>query len=82
MTKTIDRMEKAGLVERRQGMPDRRQVRVLITAEGRRRVDAALNDARAHEAEILSEYSDDETTELKALLRTLIERTAATPKED
>lgn len=82
MTKTIDRMEKSGLVDRRQGEPDRRQVRVFITAEGRRRVDAALDDAKRHEDEVLSEYPAEEARQLKTMLQTLIERNGAPPNDD
>ena len=82
MTKTIDRMVGSGLVERRQGDPDRRQVRVFITAEGRRRVDAALEDAKLHESEVLADYSADEAAQLKSMLQTLIERNGAPPNDD
>jgi DNA-binding MarR family transcriptional regulator len=82
MTKTIDRMVKSGLVDRRQGDPDRRQVRIFITEEGRRRVDAALDDAKSHEAEVLAEYSEDEARRLKSMLLTLIERNGASPIDD
>lgn len=75
MTKTIDRMVKAGLVERRTGAEDRRQVRIFSTPEGRKRVRAALKDAKSHEADILSDYDDDEAAKLKAMLLSLIERT-------
>lgn len=75
MTKTIDRMVKTGLVERRTGAEDRRQVRIFSTPEGRKRVRAALKDAKSHEADILSDYDDDEAAKLKAMLLSLIERT-------
>ena len=82
MTKTIDRMEKSGLVDRRQGEPDRRQVRIFITAEGRRRIVAALKEAKHHEKEVLAEYSADEAQRLKSMLKTLIERNRALPNVD
>lgn len=82
MTKTIDRMEGTGLVERRQGEPDRRQVRIFITAEGQRRVDAALEEAKRHENEVLADYSADEAARLKSMLQTLIERNGAPPNDD
>lgn len=72
MTKIIDRMERAGLVERRAGTDDRRQVRIHITPTGRRRVAAALKDAKSHEAEVLSRYGTEESARLKYLLRSLI----------
>ncbi len=72
MTKIVDRMERAGLVERRSGAKDRRQVRVHITPSGRRRLAAALNDAKSHEADVLSRYGEDDSARLKSLLRSLI----------
>ncbi len=41
-TRLIDRMETAGLVRRERVAGDRRGVRVVLTAEGRRRHDAAF----------------------------------------
>lgn len=75
MTKTIDRMERTGLVVRRPGDSDRRQVQVFITPDGRRRVRAALRDAKQHEAEVLSRYGTAEATRLKEMLLSLIELT-------
>jgi DNA-binding MarR family transcriptional regulator len=72
MTKIIDRMESAGLVERRPGTDDRRQVRIHITADGRRRVASALKDAKRHEADVLSRYGAADAARLKSLLRSLI----------
>lgn len=82
MTKTIDRMERSGLVTRRRGEPDRRQVRVYITAEGRKRVKDALAAAKQHEAEVLSDYTPEESQRLKAMLQALIERNGAPAGED
>lgn len=82
MTKTIDRMERAGLVVRRPGAADRRQVQVFATPAGRRRVRAALRDAKAHEAEVLSRYGADESARLKEMLLSLIERTGAAEDEE
>jgi DNA-binding MarR family transcriptional regulator len=72
MTKIVDRMERAGLVERRPGEKDRRQVRIFITPEGRRRVDAALRDARRHEADVLAGLTAADAARLKSVLRSLI----------
>lgn len=74
MTKIVDRMARSGLVVRRPGAEDRRQVRVFITDEGRRRVDAALSDAKAHEDEVLSRIGAADSDRLKAMLRSLIDR--------
>jgi MarR family transcriptional regulator, organic hydroperoxide resistance regulator len=82
MTKTIDRMVRSGLVTRRKGEPDRRQVRVFITPEGRNRVQGALSAAKLHESDVLSDYGHDEAQRLKSMLQSLIERNGATPRED
>ena len=74
MTKIIDRMTEAGLVERRPDDSDRRKVRIFISDDGRRRVDAALADAKTHEREVLADYSPAEAAQMKSMLRTLLER--------
>lgn len=81
MTKIVDRMVNSGLVVRRQGAADRREVRIHITDEGRRRVDAALADAKRHEAEVLADYDADEKERLKDMLRTLIARNGEQPDQ-
>ena len=82
MTKIINRMEISGLIERRQGASDRRQVRIHITPEGRRRIDRALADAKAHETDVLSDYGPKEAALLKSMLQALIDRNGALQHED
>lgn len=82
MTKIIDRMADAGLIARRQDKDDRRKVRIFITKEGRRRVDEALAEAKRHENEVLADYTPDEADRLKAMLRALVDRNGAVPKDD
>lgn len=82
MTKIIDRMTESGLVERRQDKADRRKVRIFITADGQRRVDDALADAKLHEREVLSDYSPAEADSLKSMLKALVDRNGATSQED
>ncbi len=82
MTKIVDRMEKSGLVVRRPGPSDRREVRIHITADGRDRVATALHRAKAHEAEVLADYDAAEKERLKDMLRTLIARNASRPAGD
>lgn len=82
MTKIIDRMTQAGLVERRQDKADRRKVRIFITKDGRRRVDAALKDAKAHEREVLADYTTEEADRLKAMLRGVVARNGAVAQDD
>jgi DNA-binding MarR family transcriptional regulator len=82
MTKIINRMEISGLIERRQGAPDRRQVRIHITPEGRHRINRALADAKAHETDVLSDYGPKEAALLKSMLQALIDRNGALQHED
>ena len=49
MTNRIDRLEAKGLVERVPDPNDGRGVQVVLTADGRTRVDDALTDLLAHE---------------------------------
>jgi DNA-binding MarR family transcriptional regulator len=74
LTKTIDRMQVDGLVERRTSGGDRRKVQVFITPRGRQLVTALLAEAKAHEAQVTAAYSDQEMATLKRVLRTLISR--------
>ena len=78
LTKILDRMERDGLVARRREDRDRRKVRVFVTSAGRRKVRGVLVAAKAHESEVLGEYTEDETESLKAVLRTLIDRNEST----
>lgn len=82
MTKIIDRMADSGLVERRQDEADRRKVRIFITKDGRRRVEAALKDAKTHEREVLADYTIDEADRLKAMLRAVVDRNGAVAQDD
>lgn len=76
MTKLLDRMERDGLVRRRAGTADRRLVEVRLTARGSRAVAGLLDQARAHEAELLANQSRDEALAIRRLLRNLIARHA------
>jgi len=71
MTNRIDRLEEVGLVERLKDPNDRRGVLVRLTRDGRRRVDAALDDLLAHERRILGVLSATQRAQLSTLLRTL-----------
>jgi DNA-binding MarR family transcriptional regulator len=72
MTNRIDRLAAKGLVERRPEPADRRGVRVRLTLEGQRRVDAALAALLDHERALLAGLTDDERAHLAALLRSLL----------
>jgi DNA-binding MarR family transcriptional regulator len=65
----VDDLERRGLVERAQGKQDRRAKIIVSTAEGRRihaKARAALDEAELNQ---LAGLTDDESQELKRLLR-------------
>jgi DNA-binding MarR family transcriptional regulator len=72
MTKVLDRMERGGLVTRRQDERDRRLVRVHIAPRGEAMLEDLLAAARAHEAEVVARHPEAAT--IKDLLRALIAR--------
>ena len=72
MTKVLDRMERDGLVRRKQDAEDRRLVRIHTTPRGDAMVADLLQAARQHEAEILARHP--ESAAIKDLLRALIAR--------
>ncbi len=71
MTNRIDRLEQRGLVERIKNPEDRRQVFVTLTAAGRKKVNAALEDHVGNETEILSGLDAKQQHQLVELLRVL-----------
>ena len=72
MTNRVDRLVRRGLVERRPDPRDRRGVRVVLTAEGRERVDAALADLLDQEQAILAGLTSAQRGTLAALLHTVV----------
>jgi 3-hydroxy-9,10-secoandrosta-1,3,5(10)-triene-9,17-dione monooxygenase reductase component len=77
LTKVLDRMETDGLVERRGTAADRRRTPIHLTAKGRALVKPVLRAAKAHEAELLKRFSDDERAVIKHALDLLIDARAA-----
>ncbi|UYM06573.1 MarR family winged helix-turn-helix transcriptional regulator [Solicola gregarius] len=72
MTNRIDRLAHRALVERLPDPSDRRGVQVRLTPEGRKRVDAALEELLRRERDLLSALPAKDSTQLAALLRTLV----------
>jgi DNA-binding MarR family transcriptional regulator len=72
MTNRIDRLEQAGLVQRRPDPQDKRGVLVTLTAAGQSRVDAALADLLASEWALLEPLTGAQHTLLADLLRVLL----------
>ncbi|MBD0273846.1 MAG: MarR family transcriptional regulator [Acetobacteraceae bacterium] len=74
MTKLLDRMVRDGLVTRSQDTRDRRVVRVALTPKGEALAEELTAAARQHEASVLARYPEMGTTDIKALLRSVLER--------
>ncbi len=72
MTKRLDRLEDAGLVERRPDPSDRRGTLVGLTRKGQAIVDAALVTHVGNEDLLLEPLSASERLTLDALLRKLL----------
>ena len=72
MTKRLDRLERAGLVERLPDPTDRRGRLVGLTARGREVVDAALLDHLENEQRLLGALDAAEREQLAGLLRRLL----------
>lgn len=71
-TNRLDRLESAGLIERLPDSADRRSIRVRLTAGGRQRVDAALDDLLASERHLLATLAPAERDHLATLLKALV----------
>lgn len=71
MTNRIDRLVDRGLVERRTDPHDGRGILVVMTEEGRERVDSAISLLLVEESRLLEGLSKSEQERLSALLRRL-----------
>ncbi len=71
VTQLMDRMEGEGLVKRVPDPEDRRSVRAMITAEGRRKYEAAAKRLAAAETEMLSGFTPGERELLNSFLEKL-----------
>lgn len=72
MTNRLDRLERAGLTERRPDPDDRRGKLIALTEAGRRVVDETIDRHVANEARLLSVLTSAEQETLNALLKKLI----------
>ncbi|MFF0345742.1 MarR family winged helix-turn-helix transcriptional regulator [Kribbella sp. NPDC004875] len=68
VTKRVDRLEEAGLVQRRRSDADGRGRVVRLTPAGRRLIDKAFTAHMANERRLLEALTPDETTQLETLL--------------
>lgn len=71
VTKRLDRLERAGLVERRVSHGDRRSRIVALTARGRELMDRAVEAHLANEARLLEALTAEERSTLAGLLAKL-----------
>ena len=72
MTNRVDRLEARGLVVRERDPDDRRGVRVVLTKEGVRTVDAAMSDLLEHERDLLDVLPAADIKQLAGMLRELV----------
>jgi DNA-binding MarR family transcriptional regulator len=73
ITKRLDSMERAGLLERKPDPTDRRGTIVKLTRRGRALVDRAFEEHVANEEQLLEGLTPNQRKSLDALLRTLLE---------
>ena len=71
-TKRLDRLERAGLVERTPDPDDRRGILIGLTAAGRERIDAATEAHLENERRLLDALTEAERRRLAELLRKLL----------
>jgi DNA-binding MarR family transcriptional regulator len=72
MTDRLDRLERAGLIERRPDPKDRRGKLIALTAAGKRVIDETIGRHVANEVRLLSVLTSVEQKKLNALLKKLI----------
>ena len=81
LTKAIDRMEQAQLVQRRTPNEDRRRTLVHLSERGKRIAAPLLQSARQHDAAVNRALGAAASRELKAALLKLIDHVRALPRE-
>lgn len=72
VSQRLDRLERAGLIERRTSDGDRRVVDVRLTDGGRQMIDSVLSDLMAHDSGLLVGLTRAERSDLERLLRRLL----------
>ena len=81
LTKAIDRMERAQLVQRRTPTEDRRRTLVHLTERGRRISAPLIQRAHHHNTVLRTALGETASEELKAALVALIGRVSEMPRE-
>jgi len=74
MSRIIDQMASQDLVERIADTRDKRRVKVRLTSAGKVLANRLVDDARTHEAKILSDLADTGAARIKSVLQSLLER--------
>jgi DNA-binding MarR family transcriptional regulator len=83
ITKRLDAMEEAGLVERRPDPADRRGTLIRLTRSGRNLADSAIEEHVGSEERLLSGLTQKERRSLDDLLRKLLQHLEQTePRKD
>jgi DNA-binding MarR family transcriptional regulator len=77
LTKVLDRMERNELLKRQGTSDDRRRVIIHLTAKGRARVKPVQRAAKAHEAELLKQFTAEQRATIKSALDLLINSRSA-----
>jgi len=72
LTRTLDRMERDGFVERRRDENDRRRTRVFVTERGFGLINTLVPEVMAVLSTITSGFSEDEINTFRSFLRRLI----------
>ena len=72
MTARLDRLERAGFIERRPDPSDRRGKLIALTEGGKRVIDETLSRHVVNEQRILASLTQAEQERLNALLKKLI----------
>lgn len=81
LTKAVDRMERAQLVQRRTPTEDRRRTHVYLTERGRRAAMPLVQRARQHDNLITHALGEATSSSLKSSLFQLIEQIRLLPRE-
>jgi DNA-binding MarR family transcriptional regulator len=76
MTNRLDRLEKAGFIERTLDPADRRSFRIRLTEHGYSTVDEAMTEHTANVTRLLSALDPGELADLDGLLRKLLRELA------
>lgn len=71
MTNRLDRLETAGLIERRHDPEDRRSSPVALTSAGRKLVDRLIESHLATEDELFAKLTEAQRKRLESILRVL-----------